>query len=77
MSAYSPGSEPRRLPECSEARGELLRVLILEGFAVAMFSWGAISLPGEMEPKLTALVGHEIAVLRLDGRYHIREADDA
>jgi hypothetical protein len=73
MSAYPPGSEARPLPDCHEARGQLLSVFCRNGFAVATFAWGAISLPDELEGGLRELVGHEIAILRLDGRCHVRE----
>lgn len=64
---------PHRLAELEEARGQLLRISEAEGHTVAAFEWGAISLPLEMREKLELLVGREIACLRLDGRYHIRE----
>jgi len=67
-------SEPRRLPELHEARGQLLSVLHREGFAVGSFSWGAVSFPEELESKLREMVGKEVCCLRLDGRYHLREA---
>lgn len=73
MSAYPPGSEPRRLPECSEARGQLLRVFEAEGQCIAIFSWGGVSFPGEIIESLREHVGREIGILRLDGKYHIRE----
>ncbi len=72
MSAYPPGSEPRRLSELDEARGLLQEVSCRDGLTVAVFSWGSVALPPELEPKLAGGVGHEIAILRLDGRYHIR-----
>jgi hypothetical protein len=68
--------EARRLAELDEARGKLLRVFESEGQLVACFSWGAVSFPGELLPELRALIGKEIAILRL-GRYHVREVDDA
>lgn len=72
MSANPPESEPRRQPECSEARGTLLSIFCRDGFAVATFAWGAVSFPEEMEPNLRELIGRECAILRLDGRYHLR-----
>lgn len=62
---------PQRLPDCSEARGLLQAVFFRNGFAIATFSWGAVSFPEELEPKLREMVGRETAVLRLDG-YHVR-----
>jgi hypothetical protein len=66
----------RRLQELEEARGELLRIFEAEGQVVACFSWGCCSFPGELREELAALVGREIAILRLEG-YHIRAVDDA
>ena len=77
MSAYPPGSEPRRLPECSEARDQLLRTFLKDGFCIAIFRFGAVALPEEMEPKLREMVGKEIGILRLDGHYHVRTVNDA
>ncbi len=77
MSAYPPGSEPRRLPECSEARDQLLRTFLKDGFCIAIFRFGAVALPEEMEPKLREMVGKEIGILRLDDKYHVRTACDA
>ena len=62
-----------RLGELEEARGRLLRIFEAEGQAVAVFEWGAISLPLEVHNELEPLVGHEVAVLRLEGKIHIRE----
>lgn len=67
--------EAYRLADYEEARGELLRVFEAEGQTVAAFTWGAISLPGELLDELAALVGKECAVLRLDGRYYVRAVD--
>ena len=75
MSAHPSGSEPRRLPECSEARDQLLRTFLKDGFCIAIFRFGAVALPEEMEPKLAGMVGHEVACLRLDGKYHLRSVD--
>jgi len=78
VSEFKPISEsPHRIQELEEARGKLLRVFESEGQVVGVWAWGCCSFPAELREELTALVGHEIAVLRLDGRYHIREADDA
>jgi len=77
VSAYPPGSEPRRLPECSEARDQLLRTFLKDGFCIAIFRFGAVALPEEMEPKLREMVGKEIGILRLDDKYHVLTAFDA
>ena len=63
-----------RLANCEEARDLLLRVFLKDGFCIAIFRFGAVALPEEMEPKLAGLVGRETAILRLDGKYYIREA---
>ena len=68
--------EPHRLPEYSEARGQLLRIFEAGGQCVGVWAWGCCSFPAELREELTALVGHEVAVLRL-GRYHVREVNDA
>jgi len=68
---------PRRLADCEEASDLLLRVFLRDGFCIAIFHFGAVALPEEMEPKLAGLVGKECAVLRLDGRYHVRRVEDA
>jgi len=64
--------EARRLSELDEARGLLESVSCLDGVAVARFGWGSVAFPEELEPELAGGVGHEIAILRLDGRYHLR-----
>jgi len=66
-------NEAHRLRELEEARDLLLRVFLKDGFCIAIFRFGAVALPEEMEPQLRELVGREIAVLRLDGRYYLRE----
>jgi hypothetical protein len=70
---FIPGNgRPYRPQNLEENRGVLLQVTELEGFAVATFSHGAISLPGEFAARLRALVGRKIGILCLDG-YHIRD----
>jgi hypothetical protein len=64
--------EAHRLNELEEARGQLLKVLELEGFAVAVFAWGAISLPTDMAGRLSELIGHKIACIKLDGQYRVK-----
>lgn len=68
---------PHRLGEMEEARGQLLRIFESEGQVVGVWAWGCCSFPAELREELTALVGQEIAVLRLGGRYYIREVNDA
>lgn len=67
------GSEARPQRELEESRGRLLRVREAEGRCVAEYSWGSVSLPGEMTEKLQGFVGREVACLRLDNEYHVRE----
>lgn len=64
-------ADPHRLTELEEARGQLLRILELEGQCIAVFSWGAISLPAEMTGKLQGLIGRKVGILRLAG-WHVR-----
>jgi hypothetical protein len=66
---------PRRLGDCEEAMGKLIRIFEAEGHTVAAFEWGAISLPLEMRERLVGMVGREIACLRLDGKIYIRVVD--
>ena len=68
---------PRRIAELEEASGQLLRISEVEGQPVATFEWGTISLPVEIREELQALVGHDIVILRLDGKTHVREVGDA
>ena len=68
---------PHRIAELEEAHDLLLRVFLKDGFCIAVFRFGAVALPEEMEPKLAPLMGKEVAVLRLDGKYHVRAVDDA
>jgi len=65
-------SEPRRQAELEEARGLLQSVSCRDGLTVAAFAWGSVALPEELEHHLSSMVGLEIAILRLDGRYHVR-----
>jgi len=69
-------SEPseRWLQELEEARGKLLRIMILEGMIAAAFPWGTIILPAELRETLTPLVGRDVAILRLSG-YHVRDLE--
>ena len=70
---YKSSQDPRPLPEYNEARGVLLSVFCRDGFAVAAFAWGCCSVPEELEPKLREMVGKTVAILRLDGKYLVRE----
>lgn len=64
--------EPQRLGERDEARDFLADVLVKYGLCIAVFNFGPVAFPEELEPKLRGLVGKQCAVLRLDG-YHVRE----
>lgn len=64
--------EPRRLAELDEARGLLQDITYADGCTLARFEWGAIALPEEIHEELAGTVGRTVAVLRLDGRYHVR-----
>ena len=66
---------PHRLQEFEEAHDELLRVFLKDGFCIAIFRFGAVALPEEMEPQLREMVGREVACLRLNGKYHVRAVD--
>ena len=72
---YKCSQEPRRLAERDVARDLLLRVFKRDGFCIAVFRFGAVALPEEMEAQLRDLVGKEVRCLRLDGRYHIRAVE--
>jgi hypothetical protein len=65
--------EPRRLHDPEEGSGVLLQITELEDFVVAIFSWGSLLFPSELEGKLRGLIGKRITTLRLDGCYYIRE----
>ena len=68
---------PHRIAELEEAHDLLLRVLLKDGFCIAIFRFGAVALPEEMEPRLCEMVGKEVCCLRLDGKIYIREVNDA
>ena len=72
MTTYTPGSEPRPLPDGHEARDLLIDILMKDGLCIAVFKFGAVALPADLEPRLQKLVGREVACLRLDGEFHIR-----
>ena len=68
-------TSPRPLPERSMARGKLLSVLCRDGFAITGFKFGAVAFPEELHERLAGLVGKTVAILRLDGKYHVRAVD--
>jgi hypothetical protein len=67
--------EPHFQLELEESRGILLRVYPKDGFCIAVYNFGAVALPLEIETRLRELVGKKIAVIRLDGQYRIRVLD--
>ena len=67
-------TEPHRQQEFEESCGVLLQVHEAESFCIAVFDFGAISLPGELAARLSKLIGQKIGILRLDG-YHVRRLD--
>jgi len=73
---YKPSVDtmPRRLAEFNEVIDVLLKVVELEGSAVAVFECGEISLPVELAEKLREMQGKKIGILRLNG-YHVRELE--
>lgn len=75
MSAYPPGSEPRRLSELEEARDVLLNIFLKDGFAIAWFKFGAVACPEELEERLRGLVGRKCAILRIDGSFLVRDLE--
>lgn len=66
---------PRFQQEYEESRGLLLRVHKAAGFAVTVFSWGAVALSEELKTQPLELEGKKIGILRLDGCYHVRELE--
>lgn len=68
---------PRRLGELEELRHVLLGVRCEDGQCIANFPNGEFIFPEEMRDGLRELVGQEIGILWLDGKYHVRRLDDA
>lgn len=68
--------ELHREREFEESRGVLLRIHESEGFCIAVFAWGAVSLPKEMAERLRELIGKRVSILRLEG-YHVRDLSEA
>jgi len=64
---------PRRLGELEEQKHTLLGVRCEDGQCIAKFPNGEFVFPEEMRDGLRELVGREIAILRLGGRYYLRE----
>lgn len=68
-------TEPSRLAELEEARDLLIRVSLVQGYCIATFKFGAVSFPPEMEEQLSSLVGRKCAILRIDGRFLVRDLE--
>ena|GEM_PF-1812760 len=67
---------PRRLEDLEEVRDILLAVREAGGQCVARFGCGDIVFPAEFAAQWGELVGCKIAVLRVDGRYIMRNLDE-
>jgi len=65
-------SEPYYPLNLDEERGVLLRIGVKNGFCIAVFAWGAVALPSEVEERLCKLIGRRVAVLRLGSRFYVR-----
>ncbi len=63
---------PRRLQEFEEQRHILIGIRTEDGQCIAKFPNGEFALPLEMREELEPLVGRNVAVLRLGGRYYVR-----
>jgi len=68
---------PRRLAELEEQRHILLGIRTEDGQCIAKFPNGEFALPLEMREELEPLVGRNVAVLRLGGRFYVRGVDNA
>jgi len=66
---------PRRLEDLDEVRDILLAVRDAGGQCVARFGCGDVVFPGDLMAQLSELVSHETGILRVDGRYHVRDLD--
>ncbi|MDI9418069.1 MAG: hypothetical protein QM438_10040 [Euryarchaeota archaeon] len=64
---------PRRLGELEEQKHTLLGVRVEDSQCIAVFPNGDFALPLDLRDELESLVGREIAILRLGGRYYLRE----
>ena len=64
---------PRRLGELEEQKHTLLSVRCEDGQCIANFPNGEFIFPEEMRDGLRELVGREIAILKLESRYYVRE----
>lgn len=67
--------DPYHPSNLDEERGVPLQVYAKNGFCIAVFAWGAVAFPPEMEARLCELIGRNIAILHLNGRFYVRELD--
>jgi hypothetical protein len=72
---YKMASEPEFhiQQNLEESRGVLLRIYSKGGFCIAVYNFGAVALPLEMEERLRELIGKKIAIIRFDGQFRVRE----
>ena len=74
VSEFKPLHEaPRRLAELEEQLHTLQSIRAEDGQCIAKFPNGECALPLELRERLTPLVGREIAILKLESRYYVRE----
>ena len=74
VSEFKPLHEaPRRLAELEEQLHTLQSIRVEDGQCIAVFPTGEFALPLDLRDELESLVGREIAILRLGGRYYLRE----
>ena len=66
---------PRPLLELEEARDTLLSVSESEGYCIAVFKFGAVTVPLELMDRLKEMIGKRCAVLKFDGSYRLRCLD--
>ncbi|OPY54063.1 MAG: hypothetical protein A4E48_00449 [Methanosaeta sp. PtaU1.Bin060] len=71
--------EAYRMRDLDEVRGDLQHIEEAGGGVLALIGKIPVILPPELEPHLREMVGRKCAILRLDGKYHVRdlEAEDA
>ena len=74
VSEFKPLHEaPRRLAELEEQLHTLQSIRAEDGQCIAVFPNGEFALPLDLHDELEPLVGREIAILKLESRYYVRE----
>ena len=63
------------LLDLEESRDVLIKVSVVQGYCIATFRFGAVSLLPEMEEQLRGLIGRKCAILRIDNRFLVRDLD--